>query len=98
MSYQDEVHNAVTCSSPTCPCHEWSQRKSDEAILNDIDAFLMSLSPFAAAWASAPETQRRYTERDCAAYWFERGQKANEQAVMRDLAEMNRLMREKGLA
>jgi hypothetical protein len=71
-----------------------------EAICNDIDEVLMSLSPFAAAWASAPESMKRYCERDVAEYFYGLGYAKGQitSATSNDLAEMNRLMREKGLA
>ncbi len=92
MSYLTEVHDRLTCSSESCPCHEWSQRKTDEAILNDIDEVLMGLSPFAAAWASAPESMKRYCERDIAEHFYNAGRKDEQKRVLDDLKEMNRLV------
>ena len=92
------IHDSDYCKCEMCVAADSYEKREAEKVCDDIDAVLMGLSPFAAAWASAPETQRRYTERDCAAYWFEQGQIAGMGTIKQDLAEMRQLMREKGLA
>ena len=92
------VHDSDYCKCEMCVAADLYEKREAEKVCDDIDAVLMGLSPFAAAWASAPENQKRYVEENDARYWFMCGQQTSERAVLKDLKEMNRLMKEKGLA
>ena len=94
------IHDGNTCNCEMCLWANKQEREMlrEESVCKDIDEVLIGLSPFAAAWASAPESMKRYVEENDARYWFMCGQQASERDVLKDLQEMNRLMREKGLA
>jgi len=85
MSYITDIHDRQTCPSRR------------ERVRRESDQVLQSLSAFAHAWGQAPESRRRYTERDDALYWFGRGLVAAGKGVTDDLREMERLITEKGL-
>jgi hypothetical protein len=71
---------------------------SDEAICNDIDTVLESLTAsFEKDWQAAPRAFRNYVEKEVAVWWWAQGQKVANLAHTADLKEMRRLMKEKGL-
>jgi hypothetical protein len=68
-----------------------------EAICEDIDQVLMSLSPFALAWASAPESMRRHCEEDIARYFYTCGAQDVNKDALSDLKAMESMMKARGL-
>jgi hypothetical protein len=68
-----------------------------ESVCSDIDEVLLSLSPFAVAWASAPESRRRYSERDDAEYWWKQGRMSANSAAIEDLNTIESMMKARGL-
>jgi hypothetical protein len=57
----------------------------------------MSLSPFALAWASAPESMRRHCEEDIARYFYTCGAQDVNKDALSDLKAMESMMKARGL-
>jgi hypothetical protein len=93
------IHDGATCECEMCLWANKQEREMlhEQAVLNDIDQVLMSLSPFAVAWASAPDWRRKYVEEDLARYWFRQGQIATNSTTIEDLNAMESMMKARGL-
>ncbi len=93
------IHDGATCECEMCLWANKQEREMlrEDAVCQDIDQVLMSLSPFAVAWASAPESRRRYSERDDAEYWWKQGRMSANSTTIEDLNTIESMMKARGL-
>jgi hypothetical protein len=105
----DKIHDSDYCRCEMCQ-HADAYEKQQvidailladkavaDAICNDIDEVLMSLSPFALAWATAPESMRRHCEEDIARYFYTCGAQDVNKDALSDLKAMESMMKARGL-
>jgi hypothetical protein len=111
MTTPGDIHDSSTCDLANgAPCEmcaaaiEYETRKVLQQVReglseSSVNQTALALPSFADEWELAPLSQTRYTERENAEWWFERGRLAERARMLleqnRDMREMLRVARER---